>query len=109
MSAKRTFTPEFKARVVLELLTRTKSVAEASREYGVPEPVLSQWERVFVERAPLLFETAGQEAVGQSGADTASSQQATADDTAPDALAFSESLERSLRENREIWQELAKH
>jgi transposase-like protein len=32
---RRTYTPEFKVRVVLEMLTSKKSLSQASREYGI--------------------------------------------------------------------------
>ena len=56
MTRRRKFTAEFKARVVLELLTGGKSVAEASREYVVKDSVLSRWRQEFIERAPRLFQ-----------------------------------------------------
>jgi len=58
MSKRRTFTPEFKARVVLEELTGVKDKAEICREYRLRPPVLSRWRAEFVERAPEIFATA---------------------------------------------------
>jgi transposase len=58
MVTKRKFTPEYKARIVLEMLTEQKSAAQASREYGIKDSVLSRWKQEFIERSPLLFETA---------------------------------------------------
>ncbi len=55
MSRRRSFTAEFKARVVLELLGGQKSLAQASREYGIKDTVLSRWKQEFIERAPQLF------------------------------------------------------
>lgn len=55
----RTFTPEFKVRVVLELITGKKSLGEASREYGIKDSVISRWRQEFLERAPQIFEQAG--------------------------------------------------
>jgi len=52
MSKRRVFTPEFKARVVLEVITQQKSLAQASREYGVRDTVISRWKQEFVERSP---------------------------------------------------------
>jgi hypothetical protein len=43
MAKRRTFTPEFKAKVVLEMLVEGKSMAQASREYGIKDTVLSRW------------------------------------------------------------------
>jgi transposase len=54
---RRQFTAEFKTRVVLEMLSGEKSVAQASREYDIKDTVLSRWKQEFVERAPQVFET----------------------------------------------------
>lgn len=59
METRRKFTPEFKAQVVLEMLTEQKSAAQASREYGIKDSVLSRWKQEFIERSPMLFEVAG--------------------------------------------------
>ena len=58
MSKRRTFTPEFKARVVLEELTGVKDKAEICREYRLRPQVLSRWREELVERAPEIFATA---------------------------------------------------
>lgn len=55
MTNRRSFTPEFKARVVLEMLTEHKSAAQASREYGIKDSVLARWKQEFLERSPMLF------------------------------------------------------
>jgi transposase-like protein len=56
MVERRKFSPEFKARVVLELISGKKGLMEASREYGIKDTVLSRWKQEFIERAPQLFE-----------------------------------------------------
>ena len=56
MVKRRRFTAEFKAQVVLEMLTEQKSAAQASREYGIKDSVLSRWKQEFIERSPMLFE-----------------------------------------------------
>ena len=56
MTNRRKYTPEFKARVVLEMITAQKSAAQASREYGIKDSVLSRWKQEFIERSPKLFE-----------------------------------------------------
>jgi transposase len=56
MTKRRRFLPEFKARVVLEMITEQKSAAQARREYGIKDSVLSRWKQEFIERAPQLFE-----------------------------------------------------
>jgi len=52
----RSYTPEFKVRVVLELLSGKRTLGEASREYKVKDSVISRWRQEFLERAPQLFE-----------------------------------------------------
>ena len=49
----RTYTAEFKARVVLELISGKKTLGEASRDYGIKDSVISRWRQEFTERAPL--------------------------------------------------------
>ena len=58
MARRRTYTPDFKARVVLEMLTEGMSLAEASRKYQIKDAVLSRWRQQFIERAPQLFNNA---------------------------------------------------
>jgi len=59
MVKRRKFTAEFKAQVVLEMLTEQKSAGQASREYGIKDSVLSRWKQEFIERSPMLFEQGG--------------------------------------------------
>jgi transposase len=54
MTARRNFSPEYKVRVVLEMI-KGKSLNEASREYGIKDTVLSRWKQEFLERAPQVF------------------------------------------------------
>ena len=56
----RTYTPEFKVRVVLELIGGKRSLGEASREYGIKDSVISRWRQEFMERAPQIFEQPGE-------------------------------------------------
>jgi len=56
MSARRSFTAEFKVKVVLELIAGAKSLAQASREYGIKDTVLSRWKQEFLANATQLFE-----------------------------------------------------
>jgi transposase-like protein len=56
MTGRRKFDPEFKARVVLELISGQKGIMAASREYGIKDTVLSRWKQEFLERASQLFE-----------------------------------------------------
>ena len=54
--ARRTFTAEFKARVVLELLTGQRSPAELCRQHQLSPNLLSLWKSTFLERLPVLFQ-----------------------------------------------------
>lgn len=56
MTNRRKYTPEYKARIVLEIITEQKSIAQASREYKIKDSVLSRWKQEFIERSPMLFE-----------------------------------------------------
>ena len=56
MSKRRSFTPAFKAQVVLEVLTGTMTAAQACREHGLKDAVLSRWKQEFVQRASQVFE-----------------------------------------------------
>lgn len=56
MVKRRSFTPEFKARVVLEILVEGKSMAQASRDYEIKDSVLARWKQEFIERSPEVFE-----------------------------------------------------
>ncbi len=55
MRRRRSFTPQFKTQVVLEVLTRAKSMAQVCREYELHEQVVIRWRAEFLERAPEVF------------------------------------------------------
>jgi len=57
---RRSFSAEFKAKVVLELISGEKGLMEASREYGIKDTLLSRWKQEFVSHAAELFEPAGE-------------------------------------------------
>ena len=52
---RRKFTPEFKAQIVLEVLTGVKSNAEACRDYQLQPQVLGRWKTHLLEQAATLF------------------------------------------------------
>jgi transposase len=56
MAARRSFTAEFKAKVVLELISGQKSLTQASREYEIKDNVLSRWKQEFLAKAGQVFE-----------------------------------------------------
>jgi transposase len=57
MGKRRTFKPEFKARVVLEELTGIKTAGQLCREHQLSPQVFARWKVEFVERAPEIFAT----------------------------------------------------
>ena len=55
MTYRRKFTAEFKAQVVLELLSGAKSNVELCREHQIASSVLADWRTSFLARAASLF------------------------------------------------------
>ncbi len=53
---RRKFSPEFKARVVLEVLTGVKTGGQSSRNYGIRPRLLPRWSAQFLENAAQIFE-----------------------------------------------------
>ncbi len=56
MAERKTYTAEFKKKVVLELISGEKGLLQASREYEIKDTTLSRWKAGFLERAASLFE-----------------------------------------------------
>jgi transposase len=52
---RRSFPPEFKAKVVLDLLTGAVSQAELARKHGLKPDLLARWRADALERLPELF------------------------------------------------------
>ena len=52
---RRTFTPEFKAKVVLEALRVESSQAELCQRHNISEEQLSEWKQQFRENAVSVF------------------------------------------------------
>lgn len=50
------YSPEFKAQVVMEILSGAKSGAEVCREYGLHSQLVSKWKAHFFSRAASVFE-----------------------------------------------------
>lgn len=55
---RRTFNAEFKAKVVLEILSGSKNMAEACRAYNLKADLLSHWKSQFLDNASKVFESA---------------------------------------------------
>ena len=54
--ARRSFTPEFKAEVVLALLRGEQSHAELCRLHQLSPNLLTLWKQTFLDRLPLVFQ-----------------------------------------------------
>jgi transposase-like protein len=52
MKKRRSFSPDFKARVVLEVLARQRSRAKACRHYQIKDSLLARWIQQFLEGRP---------------------------------------------------------
>lgn len=57
MATRRRFTPEFKARVVLEMISGARSLAEICRQHQLNSQMVVRWKGEFLEKAPQLFQT----------------------------------------------------
>src|SRR6266851_9885179 len=55
MMQKRVHSREFKLEVVRQIVTGQKRPAQACREYGLAESVLSRWRREYQERGETAF------------------------------------------------------
>jgi len=55
MGRYKSYSSEFKVKVVLELLQGRKSAAQICREYQIAPQRLSDWQQEFLQRAPLVF------------------------------------------------------
>ena len=53
---RRNFSAEFKAKVVLEIISGSKSVAEVCREYNLKPDLVSHWKNQFLANAAHVFE-----------------------------------------------------
>lgn len=51
----KTYTPEFKAKVVKELLKEQKTLAELSSEYGIPTKTIQNWHQQFLDGVETVF------------------------------------------------------
>ena len=60
MPKHRTFTPEFKAQVVLEVIRGAKTAAEICREHQIKPDLFSKWKSQFLSNAAKVFRGAEQ-------------------------------------------------
>ena len=57
MQSRHRFTPEFKTRVVLDILSGVESQAEICRKHSLSPNLLAIWKTTFLERAHLAFQS----------------------------------------------------
>lgn len=55
MANRRTFSPEFKSKLVLELLREERPLGEIANEYGISPNQLRNWKIEFLKNAPRAF------------------------------------------------------
>lgn len=56
---RRTWTPQEKANIVLEILREESTLVEISKRYDIAQPVLSRWKTDFVSNMPSVFDKKG--------------------------------------------------
>ena len=56
MEKRNHYTPEFKAKVVLELLQEESTLSQVASKYQLNPQMLSQWKSDFVKNAAIVFE-----------------------------------------------------
>ena len=54
--ARRTFTPEFKAKAVLDVLTGSASPAEVCRKHQISPTLFGLWKATLLDRLSLVFQ-----------------------------------------------------
>ena len=57
MPKRRKFTAEFKAELVISVLTNMKSQAEVCREYQIKPQLFNRWKTQMLENAHVVFQT----------------------------------------------------
>lgn len=55
MKKRRQFTPEFKSKIVLSMLTGSRTKADICREHQLHPNVVERWTNEFVKAAPSVF------------------------------------------------------
>ena len=55
MGKPRKFSPEFKAKIMLEIVSGEKNLAQASSGYRIKDTALHRWKAQFLEGLPEIF------------------------------------------------------
>jgi transposase-like protein len=64
--ARRSFSPQFKAEVVLALLSGAQSAAELCRAHQLSPTLLTLWKQTYLERLPVVFQADEQRSAEQA-------------------------------------------
>jgi transposase-like protein len=64
---RRSFSAEFKLRLVVQLVSGQRTLSELSREHKIKDSLLARWRDQFLEKAPQMFGSAptGQERIAE--------------------------------------------
>ena len=93
---RRTFKPEFKARVALELISGESTIAELSGRYEVSARLLGQWGRMVLEKSSLLF-------VSGKAEDGVSTRDTNLEQTPGKITLENETLKKGCRRKEGVW------
>ncbi len=63
---RRSFTAEFKARIVLQALTGAHTQAELCRQHGLKAELVTRWKDAALDRLPTLFQGEDQQGRDQA-------------------------------------------
>lgn len=58
---RRTWSPQEKANIVLEILREESTLVEISKKYDIAQPVLSRWKADFVYNMSSVFDKKGED------------------------------------------------
>ena len=56
MTKRQKYSPEFKAQVVLEIISGARTQAEIARQHRIKPDLITRWRRQFLENATSIFE-----------------------------------------------------
>jgi transposase len=64
--ARRRFTPQFKAEVIVTILSGSQSQAEVCRKHGLKPELVALGKKTFLERLPVVFDGPAPDGVAQA-------------------------------------------
>jgi len=62
INKRKRYSPEEKAKIVLEVLREENTLVEISNKYGVSQQLISRWKSEFLVNMPLVFDKKANEA-----------------------------------------------